>query len=234
MIAFHSGGGLAYVVNQGANTVSGFAVDSTSGALSSLGAATNVTGATSASAVAVSSGTNSYLLVADSGSTQLALFPITVSTGALGALQAATFTGCGSAFSIVVNSGTAPFVYAACGNTSVASIPIAGWPGGSIQTATAGTTTSNIALNSSATHAFVSNAGSGNVSAFSVSFGAFTAAGTVTTCTTPAQIHINSSNFAYVVCNGENKVNAYSVSGSSLNLVGSYTTGSQPTSVAGY
>ncbi|HNE20642.1 MAG TPA: hypothetical protein PLF85_13030, partial [Turneriella sp.] len=60
------------------------------------------------------------------------------------------------------------------------------------------------------------------------------AAGTVTACTTPAQIHINSSNFAYLVCNGENKVNAYSVSGSSLNLVGSYSTGTQPTSVAGY
>ncbi|HNL54119.1 MAG TPA: hypothetical protein PKI36_06865, partial [Turneriella sp.] len=91
-----------------------------------------------------------------------------------------------------------------------------------------------VAVNSDRTTALVSNSGSGNVSVFSMSSGTLTAAGTVTACTTPAQIHINSSNFAYLVCNGENKVNAYSVSGSSLNLVGSYSTGTQPTSVAGY
>jgi hypothetical protein len=69
---------------------------------------------------------------------------------------------------------------------------------------------------------------------FSLQNGVPTAAGTISTCTTPGQMLINSSGFGYLVCNGDNTVRAYSVSGASLSLINSYPVGTAPTSVAAY
>ncbi|HNA79243.1 MAG TPA: beta-propeller fold lactonase family protein [Turneriella sp.] len=235
MIALHKAGKFAYVLNRTGNSISRYSVESSTGALTSLGAATS-SGASTASSIAISAETNSYLLISDSGSANIGLYTISTTTGALSAETQDTF-GCADAQWIVISKGSAPFIYGACSGGNVASLGIAGWPPvdtNSTNSTAAGTNPSYVALNDAATHAYVSNSGSGNISIFTISTGPLTAAGTVTACTTPAQIHINSSNFAYLVCNGENKVNAYSVSGSSLNLVGSYSTGTQPTSVAGY
>lgn len=238
MIALHATKNFAYVVNENDDTISGYTLDSTTGAMTAMAGSPFASGAATPRTLAVYGGTNSYLIVADSGTNQVRLFDINATTGVISAnaIPAANLSAGALPLGISVTGGNAPYIYAPCANGDIEYFALAQWalnPTGKANIA-AGTSPVFVAVNSDRTTAFVSNAGSGNISVFSMASGALTAAGTVTACTTPAQIHINSSNFAYLVCNGENKVNAYSVAGASLNLVGSYSTGPQPTSVSGY
>lgn len=248
MIALHATKNFAYVVNETSNTISGYSVDATTGTLTSLGAAT-ATGAATSRAIAVQS---NVLMVADANgatnSAHVKLFNINTTTGATtahGSPAGDLALVASSLSSITITSGAAPYVYIPRANNTIEYFPLSGWPNAAVPpvpptlisnraTVAAGNTPVFFAVSTNQSSAFATNSADATVSAYALANGIPTAAGTISTCTTPGQMLINSSSFAYLVCNGENKVNAYSVSGSSLNLVGSYSTGTQPTSVAGY
>jgi 6-phosphogluconolactonase len=234
MIVFHGNGNLAFVVNETDDTVSRFSVDSASGALTSLGAATATTAGTSRAIALI----NNLLFVADSGANALKLFDITAATGALAANGTAAtdnLTGGAIPISMAISGRTAPYVYVPCANNTLEYFPVTAWDAtlATSQVAT-GTTPAAMALSPDRSAAFVSNSGASSLSAYTLSSGVPTAAGTISTCTTPGQMLINSSGFGYLVCNGDNTVRAYSVSGASLSLINSYAVGTAPTSVAAY
>ncbi len=239
MIALHATKNFAYVVNEGSTNISGFTMDSTTGALTAMASSPFTSGATTPRALAVASGTNSYVFVTDAtlATPRVFLFDISASTGGLSAHTTASETICTAALpnSVSVFDGTTTYITVPCSDGTLKYFTLSGWNGSLTPTSIAAGTNPIFALiNSDRSTALVSNSGSANLSVYSMSSGVLTAAGTVSACTTPAQVLVNSSSYAYVVCNGENKINAYSLSGTSLSLVGSYATGSTPTSVAGY
>lgn len=239
MIGLHSGGKFAYVVNETNNRITGYSVDAGSGALTSLGAPT-ATGAATSRAIAIS---DNLLYVPDSGAAAVRLFGIDSTSGVLtpngtpsGDLDAGELP-----VSILISTGNAPYLYLPCANNRLIYFSRSPWPpvvppGPTPYTndLPAGTTPVSVALTSDRGAAFVSNSGSANISAYTVSNGVPTAAGTISTCSTPGQMLITSQGFAYLVCNGDNTVRAHSVSGASLTLIKSYPVGSAPTSVAAY
>lgn len=232
MIAFHKSGSYAYVVNQGSTDISKFFVDATTGALSSLGATTAAGGTPIALATFLD-----YAVVAVGNAAQLRLFDITASTGAIAAnaVPAAALAAIPAGITILATGASQAMLYAPTAANQIEYFGTASWGATptTVQVA-AGTTPAFLAVNSTGSLALVSNFASTNVSTYSISSGNLTATGTTTACTNPAQILINSANFAYLVCRGENKISAYNVASGSLTAVGSYATGTTPTSVAGY
>jgi len=234
MLVFHGNGSLAFVVNETDDTISRFSVDATTGALTSLGAATATTAGTSRAIALI----NNLLFVADSGANALKLFDITVATGALagnGTAATDNLTGGAIPVSIAISGGTAPYVYVPCANNTLEYFPLTAWDAtlATSQVAT-GTTPAAVAITPDRSAAFVSNSGASSLSAYTLANGAPTAAGTISTCSTPGQMLITSQGYAYLVCNGDNTVRAHSVSGASLTLIKTYPVGSAPTSVAAY
>lgn len=220
MIALHSGGKFAYVVNQGSNNVEGFSIDATTGSLTSLG-----TTAVGTTPLALSIG-GDYLFVADNDVAN-SVYQLTVdSAGSLTAAVSDNIASCRSLYA------TTAFVYAVCGNT-VQYVPVSPWPAGAPTSISTGNTPGSYGTNQSNTLAIVANSGSATISVYSVSSGALTGAGQVSTCAGPSQTLVG-SNFAYVTCNTDNKVQAFSISGTTLTSIGTFNTGSSPTSIAGY
>jgi len=234
MIGLHSGGKFAYVVNETSNTISGYSVDATTGGLTALGAA-EPTGVSPSRSMTIVTGFNSYLIIGDADSAGLSLFTINTTTGALVAGATDTISGCNDAQMLAAKSGTTQLIYAACSNGQAGAIGVNNWPGTNAESAVAaGTNPVAITTNPDASYIYVSNAGSNNISIFSANIVTLTLTGTISTCTTPGQMLINSSGFGYLVCNGDNTVRAYTVSGASLSLIKSYPVGTAPTSVAAY
>lgn len=232
MIALHSGGKFAYVVNQGSDNMTGFSIDATTGALTSLGA-TPVTGSTAPLALAI---TGDDLFVADNSTTDVYRFTID-STGLLTGHGTPSYddTTCDTPTNVFAGSGTNPRVYIACTapTETIKYFTVASWAPASTASINNGGAPTSLSMNTNNTLAIVANSGSATISVYSVSSGALTGAGQVSTCAGPSQTLVG-SNFAYVICNTDNKVQAFSISGTTLTSIGTFSTGSSPTSIAGY
>jgi 6-phosphogluconolactonase (cycloisomerase 2 family) len=233
MIGLHSGGKFAYVVNETDNDISRYSIDATTGALTSLGA-DEATAANPSRALAIS---DNLLYVPDAGTNTVKLFNMDATTGALAPnmTPSATLDAGEIPISIFISGGSAPFIYLPCANNTLVYFARSPWPPAlTTNQISVGATPVAVVLNPNRTVGVVSNSGDASLSIFSVTNGVPTAAGTISTCTTPGQMLINSSGFGYLVCNGDNTVRAYSVSGASLSLINSYPVGTAPTSVAAY
>ena len=235
MIGLHSGGKFAYVVNETSNTISGYSIDASTGALTSLGMPIGTTAGTSR-ALAIS---GNLIFVADASVRALKLFDINITNGALSGNMTATTDNLSTALaiptSVAVSSGSAPYVYVTCANNTLEYFPRTAWNGLLVTSQIAtGTTPAAIAISPDRSAAFVSNSVAASVSTYTLANGVPTAASTISTCTTPGQMLVNSQGYGYLVCNGDNTVRAYSVSGANLTLIKSYPVGSAPTSVAAY
>lgn len=228
MIVFHRGGNYAYVLNQGSADISKFIVSSTTGELTSLGATTAAAG----TPVAIALYTD-YAVVARSDTNQLMLFDINTSTGAITADATPTATTTGNPLGVTISDSGTGHIYAPAANGTIERVPVAAWPTPAAAVA-AGTTPAYIALNGTASRAFVSNYGAGTISQYTVASGVLTNVGTVTACTNPAQIRVDSADYVYLVCGGENKVQLYSTTSTTMSLVESYPVGTTPTSIGGY
>lgn len=235
MIAFHGSGNFAYVVNASSKTISGYSVDTTTGALTSLGVATPMGGAPTRTPNYIAI-TGNYAIVTAADYAELYLYDISATTGALSANATPTATiGALPKWLILLASGNNPKIFVATAGNKIESLFFSGWS--ATPTTTQVTTGANpmvFSFNPTNTTAFVSNYDAGTVSIYSISGITLTPTTTVSTCTNPSQSLVNSAGFLYLICRADGKINAYSYSANSLSAIGSVTVGTTPASIAGY
>jgi YVTN family beta-propeller protein len=233
-IVFHRSGSYAYVMNEAstpAPDISKFFVDATTGALSSLGAATAVGGTPVAAATFLDS-----VYVAVSNATAIRKFDVTGTTGAIaadGTTPAATIAGIPADIAILPLTASNAMIYAPINTNLVEYFPTAGWTGTPATTTIAsGNNPGYLGFNATQTRAIVANFSAGTLSVYSISTGVLAASATIDACTNPGQIVPIGTGLIFVSCYGAAKINVYSAA--NLSLVNSAAVGTSPTSIAGY
>ena len=211
---------IVYVANNGSNTVSGYTINATTGALVAATGSPFAAG-TNPAAVAVSSN-GAFAFVANSGSNNVSAYTINATTGVLTAAGAAVAAGTNpsaitvspnGAFAFVANSGSNNVSAYTINSTTGALTAVAG---GAVA---AGTTPVAAAVSANSSFLYVVNQGSNNVSAYAIDAGtgALTALAGGTgnpfaAGTAPVGIAIApNGSFVYVANSGTNNVSAYSV-----------------------
>jgi 6-phosphogluconolactonase (cycloisomerase 2 family) len=269
-IAIHPSGKFAYVVNEGSNSISAYSIDPTTGALSSIAADARTAGKQITTAyipVAIAiDPAGIYAYVVSLGSSTL--------SNVCGHGNSPTLKGCISAYYIDQVSGalTAATVNAPSYNVDTGQTPSAiavdnanvyvtnnhdgtifvypitsGMSGitlGAAIPATTGTGPSSIAINPVSNYLYVANAGSSNISIFSVSGLTISTYATANTGPAPASISVDSTGqYAYVANSGtgtnSNTISAFHITGGGATLApvtgtlatSSYTAGTTPVSV---
>jgi YVTN family beta-propeller protein len=233
-----------YATNQSSNTISGFKIKDTSGALDLI---SDVDAGTSGIQGSIPTGpapvaikihpSGKFAYVANSGATSAAdansisAYSIDASTGALARIDT-DGTKAGTQYfiparvtpsSIAIDSaGT--FAYVAnvgSNNVTVYSIDATSGALAEIQTITTGTTPYSIAVDPTGTYAYVTSWNTDKVWIFSIGVdGTLSAPTQVSTGTGPRAIKIDSSGkHAYVVNSSSGDISAYIISGSTLNLI---------------
>ena len=233
-VAVDPSGKFAYVVDEGgaygANGVSMFSINGTTGNLTSIGATTLV-GLPDWVAVDPS---GKFVYVANLNDTpgaagNVATYTINATTGALtstGTIAAGT-----QPFSVAVDPA-GKFAYAAnAGSNDVSMYTINATTGAltSIGTIAAGTGPVSVAVDPAGKFAYVTNFNSNDVSMYAIdaTTGALTPIGTIAAGSSPTSIAIHpSGNFAYVTNSGSNDVSMYSIDGATgtLTLIGTIGT----------
>jgi 6-phosphogluconolactonase len=228
-------GKFAYVANSGwnvadsgSNDVSMYAINATTGALTSIGSI--ATGADPASVAVDPSGKFAY--VANSGSNDVSMYAINATTGAstsIGTIAAGT-----DPVSIAVDpSGKFAYVvnenYGSAGDVSMYAINAATGALTSIGTIAAGRGPLSVAVDPTAEFAYVTNSSSNDVSMYAINSttGALTSIGTIAAGSTPSSIAIHpSGQFAYVTNSASNDVSMYSIDSATgaLTLMGTIGT----------
>ncbi len=233
-VAFHPSGKFAYASNGGAfpegsfgssNTVTMYTVDSTTGALTSIGLIATGTGPDS---VAVDPA-GKFAYVTNIDSNDVYMYTINATTGALtstGTIAAGT-----SPFSVAVDS-SGKFAYVAnAGSNDVSMYTINATTGAltSIGTIAVGTGPDWVAVDPSGKFAYVANFGSNDVSMFTIdaTTGALTTIGTIAAGQSPTSIAVHpSGKFAYVSNSASNNVSMFSIDSTTgaLTLIGTIGT----------
>lgn len=243
-------GKFVYVANWGegdtAGSISNYAVDATTGALTLIGIVNGqCPGLCAPFSVAVHpSGTFAY--VADEGGfapTGISMFSIDGTTGALTFMGTASSGG--RAASVAVDP-ISQFVYATNDNNSspavgnsVSMYTIDATTGvlTSIGTIPAGTNPVSVAVDPTGKFVYVTNSSSNDISMYAINTttGELTSTGTIAAGAGPASVAVDpTGKFAYVVNSGSNDVSMYTIDATTGTLapVGTVATGSSPTSVA--
>jgi len=224
-------GKFAYIANGGGGStgVAMFSINSTTGALTSVG--TIAAGDTPNSVAVDPSGKFVYVLNASDspGSGNVSMYTITATTGALaaiGTIAAGTepvsvaFDSAAN-FAYVVNFGSNDVsIYAINTTTGILT---------SLGTMTAGTNPLSVAVDPAGKFAYVVNFGSNDLSTYTINAatGALTSTGTTAAGMAPTSIAIHpSGKFAYVTNSGSNNVSMYSIDANTgaLTLMGTIGT----------
>jgi 6-phosphogluconolactonase len=228
-LAVDPSGRFAYMTNGGMNTgglnlVSEFTIDSTSGALASIG--TVATG-NDPNSVAIDSG-GKFAYVANFSSNDVSMYTINATSGALtsagtvatGQNPASVTVHPSGKFAYVTNQGSNSVSMYSVDTTSGALSPT-----GTVAT---GTQPLSVALDPAGKFAYVVNLISNDVSMYSVGTdGSLTSLGTIAAGTSPTSVVVHpSGGFVYVTNSGSNDISVYSIDSGTglLTLVG--TTGS--------
>jgi 6-phosphogluconolactonase len=229
-VAFHPSGKFAYASNGGAfpegsfgssNTLTMYSVDSTTGALTSIGLIATGTGPDS---VAVDPA-GKFAYVTNVNSNDVYLYTIDATTGVLtstGTIAAGT-----SPLSVVVDP-SGKFAYVAnAGSNDVSMYTIKATTGAltSIGTIAVGTGPDWVAVDPSGKFAYVANFGSNDVSTFTIdaTSGALTSTGTIAAGQSPTSIAVHpSGKFVYVTNSASNNISMFSIDTTTgaLTLVG--------------
>ncbi|HJY77042.1 MAG TPA: beta-propeller fold lactonase family protein [Burkholderiales bacterium] len=215
--------GFVYVTNEASETVSVYAIDAGTGALTPIAGSPFATGRQPLGIAVDPSGKFAYVANSSPGSNSVSAYTINASTGALADVPGQVFAaGNGPASLAVAPSGTFAYVANLGGDISAYSIdadgaltPLAG------PNVAAGTNARSIAVDPSGKFAYVANDGGGDISAYTIVGGALTSidadAGTAgiqnfAAGTFPAGVAVHpSGKFAYVTNFGSSNVSAYSI-----------------------
>ncbi|MGN6263481.1 MAG: beta-propeller fold lactonase family protein [Ralstonia sp.] len=224
----------AYVANNGSvsNSVSAYAVNATTGALTAIGSApTDI-----APASVTVDPTGKFAYVANTGSNTVSAYAIDATTGALAAIGS---VGTGSAPNSVTVDPSGKFAYVVnAGNYNVSAYAIDATTGALTAIVSVGTGANpySVTIDPSGKFAYVANEANNTVSAYVIdsTTGALTAIGSVPTGTAPTSVTVDpSGKFAYVANYNSNSVSAYAIDGTTgaLTAIGSVGTGILPYSV---
>lgn len=255
-VTVHPSGQFAYITNcvttfcfgSGGGSVSAYAIDAATGALTLIAGSPYTTGGGPASLAVDSSGQFAY--TANRGANNVSAFMIDITTGALTPVSGSPFPAGGEPFS-VTRHPTAPFVYV----TNLATNNISGYMIDSMTGALApiigspfqaGTSPVIFALDPLGQFAYAANCGSisscgapGTVSAYTVdaTTGALTPVdGSPFTAGTGAfGVAVEpTGQFAYVTNFASNNVSAYMIDGvtGALAPIGNFSAGTNPVSIA--
>ena len=205
----------------GSNDVAMYAIDGTTGAMTSIGM---IAAGTSPDSVAVDPA-GKFAYVPNFGSNDISMYTIDATTGALtstGTIAAGT-----SPLSVVMDP-SAKFAYVANFNSNdVSMYTIDATTGAltSIGTIAAGTGPDSVAVDPSGKSAYVTNFNSNDVSMYTINVttGALTSTGTIAAGQTPTSIVVHpSGKFAYVTNSASNNISMYSIDSTTgaLTLIG--------------
>ena len=224
-VVVHPSGKFVYVpdgnFSGSAASVSMYAINATTGALTSIG--TIAAGSNPVSVAIDPSGKFAY--AANSGSNDVSMYAINASTGALRSIGP---IAAGSSPASVAVDSTGKFAYVAnSGSNDVSMYTINASTGilASIGTIATGTNPDSIAVDPSGNFAYVTNFTSNNVSMYSIdaTTGALTSIGKLAVGSSPTSIAVHpSGKFVYVTIAGSNSVAMYSIDGATgiLTLIG--------------
>jgi YVTN family beta-propeller protein len=233
-VAFDPSGKFAYAADGGAfpegsfggsSSVSMYTVNSTSGALTSVGTIVAGTGPTS---VAVDP-TGKFVYVANFGSNDVSTYTIDATTGALASVGTIP---AGTQPVSFVEDPVGNFAYVAnFGSNDISTYTINATTGAltSIGTMAAGTGPISMVVDPSGKFAYVTNFNSNDISMYTINVttGALTPIGPTATGPSPTSIAIHpSGKFAYVTSSASNDVSIYSIDGVTgvLTLIGTIGT----------
>jgi YVTN family beta-propeller protein len=231
-VVVHPSGKFAYVANEGGSSPTGvsmFTINTTTGALTSIG---TVAAAGRAISVAVDpSGKFAYVTDGSNGfpaeNNKVSIYTIDTTTGAL---KSTGTIDAGINPSFVAVDPLGKFAYVAnSGSNDVSMYTINATTGvlTSMGMVAAGTDPTSVAVDPLGKFAYVTNSGSNDVSMYTIdaTTGALTSIGTITAGSAPTSIAIASGKFAYVTNSDSNSVSMYSIDATTgtLTLIG--TTG---------
>lgn len=209
---------IVYSSNQGSNDVSGYTINTTTGALTAVAGSPFPAG-TTPSAVTVSPN-GSFAYVANSGSSNVSAYGIDPATGVLVTVAGSPFPA-GTTPNAVTVSPNGLLAYVANGGSNNVSAYTINTTTG-VLTAVAGspfatgTTPSAVTVSPNGVFLFVTNGGSNNVSAYTIN----TTTGALAPVpgspfpagTTPSAVTVSpNGSFAYVTNQGSNDVSAYTI-----------------------
>jgi 6-phosphogluconolactonase len=222
-----------------------YAIDATTGALSSAGSVTgDCPGLCDPSALIVDpSGKFAYVANGGAGIPfTLASYTIDATTGALTSMGTIAVEGVPTSLTV---DPTGSFVYAASANAtpgtagSVSMYALNATTGALTSTGTiaAGTDPIAVAVDPAGHFAYVPNSGSNDVSMYSINAttGALTSMGTIAAGTNPVAVAVDpAGNFVYVPNSGSNDVSMYTINSTTgaLTLIGMMAAGLSPSSIA--
>jgi YVTN family beta-propeller protein len=241
-VALDPSGKFAYAADGGSfvvgafgssSSVSMYTVDSTTGALTSIGIIAS--GALPHSVAVDPAGKFAY--VANFGSNDASMYTINATTGALTSIGTIA-AGTGPDFLVVDPAGKFAYV-TNFGSNDVSMYTINATTGAltSIGTIAAGTGPDFLVVDPAGKFAYVTNFGSNDVSMYTINAttGALTSVGTITAGTNPVSVVVDpSGKFAYVTNNGSNDVSMYTINATTgaLTSTGTIAAGMSPTSIA--
>jgi 6-phosphogluconolactonase len=249
-VTVHPSGKFAYVVNKGSNDISVYSIDSLTGALSAVDANGALTGTqktiaagTTPSAVTIDPAGN-FAYVANSGSGNITFYTIDQISGAL--TYVSSYPTAISAPSSIAIDPTGKFAVVTTMKTTTGTVDSVVLytidPAGALAAAgapvaaAAGSAPRSVAIDpSSGLYAYVANAGTNNVSLYTINpvVGTITAGASYLAGTTPVSVNVDPSGAYVYVANSGGGVTTFSIgTGGALILVGTATaTGAGPTSV---
>jgi YVTN family beta-propeller protein len=233
-VALDPSGKFAYAADGGSfvvgafgssSSVSMYTVDSTTGALTSIGI---IAAGSLPDSVAVDPA-GKFVYVANHGSNDVSMYTIDATTGALTSIGT-TAAGTGP-FSVVVDP-SGKFAYAAnSGSNDISMYTINATTGAlaSLGTIAAGTGPVSVAMDPAGKFAYVVNFNSNDVSMYTIdaTTGALTSTGTIAAGMSPTSIAVHpSGEFAYVTNSASNNVSMYSIDAATgaLTLIGTIGT----------
>jgi len=224
-VVVHPSGKFAYVpdgnFSGSAASVSMYAINTTTGALTSIG---TIAAGTNPVSVAIDPA-GKFAYAANSGSNDVSMYTIDATSGALTSIG--TIAAGSDPASAAVDT-TGKFVYVAnSGSNDVSMYTINASTGtlASMGTIATGTNPDSVAVDPSGNFAYVTNFTSNNVSMYSIdaTTGALTSIGKIAVGPSPTSIAVHpSGKFAYVTISGSNAVAMYSIDGATgiLTLIG--------------
>ena len=233
-VAVHPSGKFAYVTNEGGfapTSVSMYAIDATTGALTSIGLI--AAGGRAISVAVHPSGKFAYVADGSNGfpgeSDNVSVYAIDTMTGTLTSLGTVAAGAFPSAIAIDTSGR---FAYVTNSNSNDVSMYTINSDTGALTSMgpiAAGTDPVSVAVDPTSKFVYVTNSGSNEVSMYTVNAttGALTFMGTIAAGSSPSSIAINpSGKFAYVTNSGSNDVSMYSIDAAtgSLTLMGTIGT----------
>jgi 6-phosphogluconolactonase len=233
-VAVDPGARFVYVVNGGSNDISGFAINSSTGALTGFSSTFPVT-ATPLRATVDPSGRFLYVALGTGGTE---IFKIN-SDGTLAVVRTVPAAPCAASNAVALDANTR-FVFVADGSTGICNYAVNASSGDlTLITSTiipAGTNPVAVATGANGKFLFAANNGSSNLSGFTIN-----ADGTLTAMSgspfsvgsAPADVTVDPSGaFVYVANFSGNSISIFSINSSnSLSSVGTATAGTNPNSV---